>query len=196
MTWLEDARFSGSTALEGLPPRFAEATFAQLPQIVVRDVVKDYLTQFWSVAPKGIAPVFLGPARSWKTFGAVVIARTVHANAGLGVEFVNCPRQLMKLDLHRYTELTRRTIRRWESVPFLVLDDFGVIEKGSFKADVLTALAANRFDMCRPTLWTANIDLVEGQEFDTIAMLYSPLLSRRLQDCSTGFVALTRTEEG
>lgn len=190
-SWLARSRFTVPLRLDGIPERFATAELAALPNTTVKDVVIEYLKGFWEAAPLGIAPLFLGPARTFKTHAAAVIVRLAHLNAGVTAEFVSCPTQLVDLDLHRYSENTRKTVRRWQEVPLLVLDDFGVIERGSFKESVLTSVTAARFDALRPTIWTANLDLAVGREFEAIASLYSPLLARRLEDGSRGFRAFT-----
>lgn len=175
--------------LRGLPRRFEKPHPRELPQ-VLRAVVLDYLTRFWDTAPEGIAPLFLGRARTWKSYAAAVICGgAVHAQ--VPTDFVSCPSELLNLDLDRFSAESRSLVRRWEQIPFLVLDDFAVIREHSFPGQILTAIAAARFDARLPTVWTGNLGSQKGAEFSDIARLYSPMLARRLEDGSKGFGVVT-----
>ena len=191
-TWLDQARLTYPLHLVNMPQRFRAADSTELPQAGLCSIVGEYIEQFWDLAPQGIAPLLLGPARTWKTHAAAAIANKVFLAGRVPVEWVNVPDQFLTLDLNRYTDESRRMIARWKRVPFLVMDDFGVIEKGSFGATVLAAVASARFDSQRPTLWTGNVHTPSSaQLFKTLAQVYSPLFARRLEDGSRGFVGLT-----
>lgn len=190
MTWLELERLRNpNPPAPTLPPRFAGAVLKDVQPGAVRDVLCDYSTQFWQVAADGRGPLFLGRAASGKTTAAAVLARLVAPH--VETCWVSVPVLQVGFERSRFDPTLTQQIEHWHSVPFLVLDDFAVIEPRSPGHGILTAVIASRFDHQRPTCYTGNLSLPAGREWEALAERYGPLVARRLRDTSTGFVALT-----
>lgn len=190
MNWLQEARSRNPYPIPpAIPPRYLQHKLADLPNTVVRKTAEDYLTRFWTVAPTGQGPLFLGRAETWKTTAAALVAQAVAA-AGVETTWVSVPRYQVDFERSRFDSDLTRTIKSWESVSFLVMDDFAVIGRNSYGHMLLNAIITARFDAQKPTCWTGNLDLPEGREWDAISELYGPLFARRLEATSTGYVAV------
>lgn len=190
MTWLDDELARNPVPVRPkIPARYADASIRMIPEShPLRQLSWRYLTEFADHAAKGIAPVYLGPTGEYKTYSAAVIAGLVGAR--VGTQFVSVPETFTLLDLDRHSAATRDTLQGVMRIPFLVLDDFFWVAKGSWAAQTLEAILAARFAECRPTLITGNLVLPAGQEFEALSSQYSPLLARRLRDAGGPFVAL------
>jgi DNA replication protein DnaC len=189
MTWLHSQRgLNMEPAAAALPLRFAGAKFEKIELNGCRDVAERYLTQFWDVAPQGIAPVLLGRTQTWKTYTAAYVARRLIEVAHLPVAFVSCPAEVALLD--RFRDEDQHKIRKWMKVAFLVLDDFAALKTDSYGAEVVRALASGRFDSLHPTLWTGNIDAHPDEVFAKLAAGFGSITARRIQDGGRGFTAL------
>jgi hypothetical protein len=167
------------TALE-LPPRFEDAAPLAIANESIRVAVELYIKDFWEMAERGIAPVFLGRAGQYKTFGAACIARYVRYQQ-LPVRFVECGRFFMDLDSKFYQANGMQAYEEAATVPFLILDDFTQVKAGTRSAELLANLLSERFSATLPTLVTGNIrgrDRKHGLEL--ISEHYRPDFARRL----------------
>lgn len=190
MNWLQQAKAKNPYPAEpAIPPRYLQFQLTDLPTTVVRATAEDYLRKFWQVAPEGRGLLFLGRAETWKTTAAALVAQAVHG-AGVETVWVSCPRYLVEFERSRFDHDLTLEVKKWEHVPFLVMDDFAVIERNSHGHMLLNSIISARFDYNLPTCWTGNLKLPEGGEWDAIADRYGPLFARRLEATSTGFVAL------
>jgi DNA replication protein DnaC len=175
-------------ASEVLPYRFVDATMSKVENITCRKVGERYLEDFWTAAPQGIAPVFIGRTQAWKSYTAAVIVRAVVEIALVPAAFVDCMAQLTTLD--RFREEDQRRIRKWTQVAFLVFDEFTSQKPDSYGADVMRAVAAARFGEMRPTLWTGNLSCEPCEVFAKIGGMYGSTLARRIQDGGKGYSAV------
>lgn len=174
-----------------LPEQFRAARLKDAPDSPARDVAYKYLKDFWRTASNGIAPLFLGSARTWKTHCAAAIARMVHEQLNIAVEFAEAPTLRHTLEALRFEDSTQKYTRRLLEVTLLVVDDFTVIKPDGYVGSFLQTLCHNRFSRKLPTIWTGNVTLHEGAEFEELARLYGPMMARRLEDGSRGFAAFT-----
>jgi len=171
-----------------LPERFKQAKLSDLPEGTLKDTAQDYLKQFLVKAEQGIAPLFIGRARTWKTYAASVIANAVRYEAGLEVGFVECPVELNALERVRFTTGTDQRIAEYQSVPFLVLDDFAEVRQGTYGEQVLLEIVSARHARMKPTLFTGNIQLATGSnQFAPLVARFGPMFARRVADGSEGF---------
>lgn len=186
--WLYEQRAWTASQLHPLqlPRRFAEATLATIEEPTIAETASRYCQQFWDVAPNGIAPVFLGKARTWKTYAACAVLRVVQSRGQLQGHFLQCAVDFPQADLKRYAPETEARIREWHRVPFLVVDDFACIPSNSWAATQLVALAEARFAACLPTLYTANV-LIGRDDVKQVSANYGTVFARRLYDASAGF---------
>lgn len=173
-----------------VPERYADTTQEQLPTPLAT-LLSEYLFGFWTHAPKGIAPLLLGRAFTWKTAAAVVLAKQIQEVHKVAVTFVSVPDKMIQLELNRFSEETRQMLARWKLADFLILDDFATVEPKSFGHDVLKSLIAARFDSTRPTVWTGNVELDAKDPFKGLGLAYGPLMGRRLQQGAEGFTVVT-----
>ncbi len=172
-----------------LPRRFAEAVLEEIPDEELLKLSSDYLFRFWELAANGIAPCFLGRARTWKTYAAAAIARVVNEKGKVDTEFVALPSAMLWMEQHRFSKEAADKVERWLTVPFLVMDDFAAVSDG-YARKVLEAVASTRHSETLPTLWTGNIRLGEGNhKYSALVDKFGPLFSRRLLDSSKGFRA-------
>lgn len=169
-----------------LPLRYRDVTINQLHAGPLRSVVVDYLRSVKSFVRDGLAPVFIGRARTGKTTAAALVARELDACHQLSVAWVNAPTWAGQFDRRRFEETTELQVRQWAAVDFLVMDDFSEVQPGSVMGGVIRQLLAARFDAQRPTLWTGNILLGPGdpaQElYAEVSKRWSASFARRLQD--------------
>jgi hypothetical protein len=182
------------TMAVGIPQEFADVKLAGLPKSTLAEVTRKYLRaaiasddQPWR---HGIAPCFLGPTREWKTYAAVVIAHAMADGVGLDTQFVSVPDVWADLETSRFTDTMRNSLIRWKTVRFLVLDDFAILPNSGFSFTVLLSVMSARFNARLPTLWTGNLLLPPGREWEAVATKYSALFARRLQDRATGYTVL------
>lgn len=181
MTWLDTERTRNPHPIPVvIPERFVGAQISGIPDKTLRATSKKFLQDFYNVAAQGIAPVFLGATGQYKTFAAAAIANLTSPVAE--TYWVNCPEDIGRLSLARFTPETVRTIDRWSTVPFLIMDDFAINPKG-FGAEVLQIIASARFAATRPTLWTGNV----SPDWDQITAAYGAMFSRRLRDGGRGY---------
>lgn len=173
-----------------LPVRYATATLETLPPHL-REVCQSYLQHFTAAASLGVAPLFLGRARSWKTAAACVLAREVWRQYSLPVTFVSMPSALLEIDWDRFSAETRKRVAAWSTCPFLILDDFGVVKPQSVGHATLQSVLAARFDACLPTVLTGNVDVDPSKQLEEMTTQYGVMLTRRLQDASAGYLVLS-----
>ena len=189
MTWINDQRgLTTAPASSVLPLRFAEAELSKVPHPTCRAVADEYLKAFWEAASQGLAPALLGRTRTWKSYTAAAILRRVVDTAQIPSAFVECLSDVALLD--RFHEKDQLTIRKWQRVGFLVLDDVLSLKADTYGMDVVKAVVSSRFSAMRPTLITGNIDAESGEVFAKISANYGALLARRIQDGSRGYTAL------
>lgn len=169
-----------------LPQRFADAALEHVPEGPLKEATTEYLRRFLEVAPQGVGCLFVGRARTYKTYATAVIARRVHGMAHLDVEFAQCAVLAAQIERARFTANTSDVVTRIKDAGLVVMDDFAQVQPNSFPATVLMEIAESRFSAMRPTLWTANIDA--GRDITkAIANLYGAGFARRVYDASEGF---------
>lgn len=169
----------------GIPAMFRDATWAGLPDGKIKDTTKRYLENFTEARAAGIAPMYLGKARTWKTSAACVIALAVADRGGLDTQFVSVPEWMADFTLDRFGR-ANEDLYRWRTVSFLVLDDFAQIPPDGDAAAVLVGVVAARFNAKLPTIWTGNLAVASGQELKALHR-YGPLFSRRVLERSEGY---------
>lgn len=189
MTWLERAQLQWATTLPDLPARYASVTLADIGHERVRAKATEYLRVFPDAAARGLAPVFLGRSGEYKTVAAVALLKAVWQAYHIDVDFVQCD-TLLALDIDRFSERTRKLLKRWKTVPLLVLDDFAAPKPDSFAAAVVQDLCTVRFDELWPTIYTANIQLPKGEEYTRLAELYGGPFARRIEEGGRGYTVL------
>jgi DNA replication protein DnaC len=192
VTWIDEARAtqwhpSQRKPLE-LPVRFRSARIHDVPVPALRQAATDYVLKFWDVARDGIAPCFVGKAKSFKTHTACCVAMWVEQIVKVETAFADIGNFLNRFDGDRFNDV-HRTYYDWLCrVPFLVADDFANTRPKSWASDMLTDLASRRFNATLPTLWTAN--LVHEGDRVKIADLYGAAFSRRVHDGARGYTVI------
>lgn len=172
-----------------IPSQFADATLDQIPNDTLRTQVRDYGRNFWALATAGMAPVWLGPPATYKSYSAAVLCKAMHANAVRSV-WVQVPVALTELERKRYSEVADRRIAQWKQAPFLVLDDFAMVRRESWQHDALVEVAVTRFDAKKPTLWTGNVFYEPGvtpSMREILEQVVGTQLARRMLERSEGF---------
>lgn len=172
-----------------LPPQFAEARLEDIPYAKLREQVREYGRQFWELAPRGIAPVWLGPPATYKSFSAAVLCKAMHAQ-GIKTAWVTVPVKLTEFERKRYDGTADQALTHWKQVPFLVFDDFAMVRLNSWQHDALVEVAMARFESQKPTLWTGNVFVEEGTTPKLSALLEQAVgaqLTRRMLERSEGF---------
>src|SRR5438128_118003 len=113
----------------GLPKQFEAAALENVPPGLVRQTVDQYLAEgrAGKVQP-GVAPLLLGPARTWKTYAACSLVRRM---ATFCVKFVEGPELAYRLEADAFSDGTKHYTAAMVDADFLVLDDFTVITQGT-----------------------------------------------------------------
>jgi DNA replication protein DnaC len=175
-----------------LPPdeytAFLGAALARIPSKGLRRAAVAYCKQFFDVAPEGVAPLFVGPTGTWKTYTAAFIAQRVH-EVGIESVFAQTKPTFQRWDTMRFSDgrAVRHEIEQLVRVPFLVLDDFATTTpKPSWQAETLLEVLETRFSELRPTLLTGNFQLKKN---DTTALdeLFGVQVGRRVYHAAEGF---------
>jgi DNA replication protein DnaC len=191
MTWFDEAVRQASAPPLVLPRRYAEAEYATIPAGPVQTAVGRYLQHFTTAAPTGIGCLFVGRARTWKTYGTAVILRRVHERLGLQCLFVQCALLASQTDRARFSDTTSQFIQQIRRAHLVVMDDFAQIPEQSPGATALMEIAESRFADQVPTLWTANIPATSANLIKHISQLYGAGFARRLYDTSEGYRVYT-----
>lgn len=194
--WLRDA-IEPSPSLVGVAPvpgQFRDATLDGIPSEPLRVLLRKYGSEFWDAAARGVAPLFVGPPGTYKSYAAAVLCTQLHQRGGIRTEWCTVPVQLTKLERMRFTANTDDTIERWKDCPFLVCDDFAMVRLNSWQHDVLIEIAMARFEAQKPTLWTGNVVLAPGNT-QALTDAVGAQLSRRLLERSTGYRLYVQTQE-
>lgn len=192
--WLREA-VEPSPLLVGPPPvpgQFADASLNDIPSEPLKGLLKRYGSEFWDAAARGAAPLLVGPPGTYKSYAAAVLCKQLHARVGIRTEWCTVPVQLTKLERMRFTANTDDQIERWKSCAFLVCDDFAMVRLNSWQHDVLVEIAMARFEAQKPTLWTGNVVLAQGNT-QALTDAVGAQLSRRLMERSTGYRLYVQT---
>ena len=188
--WLTKARKSHLELLapNEVPRRFQDASLASVkPEALVR-IAKRYSDEFWTVAPKGIAPLFLGTAGQHKTVTAAAIANGIRTHYLLDVAWCSCATEFVQFDRETFSPSTKQRMDWLKSAPFLVMDDFTQVPPGSRMMHTLVEVGCTRYDAMLPTLWTGNVLITKTDRSALIAAV-GAALSRRMLETSEGFAA-------
>jgi DNA replication protein DnaC len=180
-----------------IPEFLADAELQHIPHKFLRDVLVRYGEQFWELASRGVAPMFLGPPSVYKSYSAAVLCKAVHGRLHVPVEWCNAPVTLNQFERRRFDQATDAQIERWKKAPFLVVDDFAMVRKDSWAMGALTEIAMARFDLSRPTCWTGNVeasDPVSDAAAVTNALkdIVGAQITRRMFERSEGFRVYVR----
>ena len=192
--WLREA-IEPSPLLVGpapVPEQFTNATLTDIPSDPLRGLLRRYGSEFWDAAAKGVAPLLVGPPGTYKSYAAAVLCKQLHGKVGIRTEWCTVPVQLTKLERMRFTANTDDQIERWKTCPFLVCDDFAMVRLNSWQHDVLVEIAMARFESQKPTLWTGNVVLAQGNT-QALTDAVGAQLSRRLLERSVGYRLYVQT---
>lgn len=166
-----------------LPTRYEDVHLGGIKHKELYEMSQLWLRNFWDVAPNGIAPLFVGTSGEYKTYAALAIAKQVSSTIETCVAW--CPQLAVQLLLNRFS--VEPLIRRYCQVPFLVMDDFAVLEPTREQMQALLVIISERYNMKRPTLWTANIVVDTKDPFKHIRERYGVLVERRLMEMSENY---------
>jgi DNA replication protein DnaC len=189
--WLQEEVTTNPAALgpSPVPAQFDGAEFGIIPHKGLKSVLSKYGKDFWTAAEAGFAPVLLGPVGTFKSFGAAITSHRIRL-AGLRTGWCTVPIDLTEMERKRYDSRTDERIRDWKRVPFLVMDDFGMVKVGSWQYDVMVEIAMERFNTRRPTLWTGNV-LVNKPSAEALRQTMTDMLgaqlTRRILERSEGY---------
>lgn len=190
MGWMEDYRARTRNAPPAsIPDRFAAAHVGGIPNATLAQVVMDYCKGFHAYAADGRAPVFFGRSREYKSYSAAVIVKEV-ARAGFATLWCPCARDILRLEMDKWSESSRLYVRKLQEVPFLVMDDFWEVGGDGFGRNVLVSVAGARYDAQKPTLWTANLSVESGDEWVGVVQRYGASFARRLRDGGREFTVV------
>ena len=145
-----------------------------------------YGREFWSAASRGLAPLLVGPPGVYKSYSAAVLAKQIHEKACVRIAWCDVPVTLFQLERKRFQHATDELIDSWKQVPWLVIDDFAMVQVGSWQHGVLCEVAMHRFSHGKPTCWTGNIQFARGQQ-SALVDAVGAQLARRLMEGSEGF---------
>jgi len=161
-----------------------------LPTKALKRVVLAYGAKFWAEGALGMAPLLIGPPGAFKSVSAAVISNQIRQKALVKTGWCTIPVDINRLERSRFTDSTSAQIQEWIHVPFLVMDDFGMVRVGSWQFDVLAEIAMSRFDARRPTMWTGNVTIPGGSLDGVQKALVSAVgaqLARRMLERSAGY---------
>jgi DNA replication protein DnaC len=140
-----------------IPARFRQFTeLADIEHDGLRELTRRYLKDFWDLAGQGRGPLLIGKTGHYKTISAAVIAHKVREVGRLQVGWCNCVSDLSRLASGSFADASK-AIRHFETVSFLVMDDFAQPKPGGREMTWILQIANARFDAVRPTLWTGNV---------------------------------------
>lgn len=168
-----------------LPERFAKASPFEIPNDVLKQLVRDYLSDFWSHANAGRAPGFFGGARRWKTYAAACVARWVQFNR-IDVHWIECGPWFTRLDMLYFDPASVRLIDEVSTAPFVVLDDFTQVTPQTRQAQLLETVVQCRFSAGLPTCYTGNLALRTAEDFRALNERYGACVARRIIDSTQG----------
>lgn len=180
--WLLQLRAADAKHLQPLevPKRYQSATWTDVPEGPLRSVAKRYGESFWGLASQGLAPVFLGPSGTGKTYTAAVLALGIRAQL-LDVGWCACGVDFAGLDRQLFGDATRKRVEWLRSAPVVVMDGF--TEVAGRGRTLITEIGLARFDAQLPTIWTGDL----GQK--RLATFVGGALARRLKVTSQGLLA-------
>lgn len=178
-----------------IPDQFQTATIDVVPD-QLRTCVLAYGKAFWQAASKGVAPLFLGNPARYKSYSAAALAKALHERACVRVDWCDVPITLNQLERNRFDRATDERIERWKTVPFLVMDDFGMVKVDSWQHGVLAEVGMSRFDRGYPTCWTGNV-AIDGQVSsatidEALRRHVGVQLARRIMERSEGYRVYVR----
>lgn len=188
LTWLHKARqpHPALAAPLQVPLRFQGATLQGVPYPSLVKIAEDYVARFWQLAPRGMAPFFVGNAGTYKTHVSSWIAERIHLDHKVDVTWCACAHDLLELDLDYFSPSAKKKIDALIKAPFLVMDDISLVTRGSRQMQIVVAIGTMRFDAMRPTLWTGNYELKKKSDVSKLDDAVGVALSRRIMECSEG----------
>lgn len=170
-----------------LPRPFQQAELALVPVLPMREMLEHYLAAGREGRlPAGVAPLLLGPARSWKTYASCALARQL---CRMYVYFASGPDLAFRLDNRAFGASTQAYLTQLLNARFLLLDDFTAIQ-GTRAGTFFAQLVSHRFNSALPTLFTGNLQRTEQALETQLDALYGPLVARRIVDMSKGYQLL------
>lgn len=171
-----------------VPRRFQDVSLASVKPEALVKIAKRYSTDFWDVAPKGIAPLFLGTAGQHKTVTAAAIATGIRQQYWLDVAWCSCATEFVQFDRETFSPTTKQRMDWLKTAPFLVMDDFTQVPAGSRMMHTLVEVGCSRYDAMLPTLWTGNV-LITKTDRSALITAVGAALARRMLETSEGFAA-------
>jgi DNA replication protein DnaC len=168
-----------------LPRRYQDTAVDDIDDAGLARCVRKYGRDFWQVAPAGIAPFFAGNSGVGKTYAASVLARAIHAVHRIPVAWCNCAEELVWFDREAFSTRVAARIAELKRAPFVVMDDFTQFTDGR-QLNLLTEIAAVRYDECLPTLWTGNV-VLKKDDYEIFEKAVGAMLARRILQMSEGY---------
>jgi DNA replication protein DnaC len=186
--WLLEAMLphAGLLPPNPVPSQFEGAQLVTIPHANLRELVARYGRAFFEQASSGVAPLLLGAPGRYKSYAAALLATRIRDAALIPVGWCDCPVALSRFERNRYAAATDAQIEAWKVVPWLVLDDFGMVKEGTWQMGVLTEIAFTRFDRGLPTCWTGNVE-IGPDPHATLVETVGAQLARRMWESSEGY---------
>jgi hypothetical protein len=171
-----------------IPERFAALTPADLPEVLQRTVLQ-YLQDFPHAFEQGLAPAFLGRARTFKTAATYVLLELIRVQYRVRVDILCCPEDLLRFEFDRFQANHQQFVYHLTTVPVLAIDDFATLDPDGFVVkSILGTIISARHKALRPTIWNGNLHLAAGREADTLGQQYGVHFTRRLLDGARGYL--------
>lgn len=172
-----------------IPLKFRGGELNQIPQAKLRELVRNYGRNFFDAAPKGIAPLLLGPMAAYKSFSAALLARQIREKALVKVDWVDCPVLLNAFERRRFDVETSERIEQIKNTGWLVMDDFAFVRLGTWQSDLMAEIACHRFDNSMPICWTGNVHMAvdEKAPLAILSEVVGGQLARRILEASQGY---------
>lgn len=176
-----------------IPKRFQEAWYTDWKEgTPLNELILDYINNFDDHYRAGKAPFLVGKAGTGKTRAAAAIANAIKhgADENLSVSWYSASEVFNQVldakDLYM-KDLYVRLKSDLRSSDFIVIDDISTLRSYPRLTELFWSVLDYRYSEMKPTLMTANFDLVDGEDFwVSLEHSLTPAISRRIKECSEG----------
>lgn len=168
-----------------MPPAYEDITLLGIKEESVLRITRSYLSGFYEFADAGLAPFFTGRAGGYKTYAALVIAKTVHKLTDINVDFFACSQELPKMDRGWFDGSAQKRIDQLATTPLVIIDDMAEARPTGRERQILTELIHARYNQKLPTIFTANI-VIKDRDLTPIDDIIGLTARRRLIERSEG----------